>query len=124
MTDLLQTGSQWLEGMRHSHASHSVTYHRDAANVTLNATVGTSTFEIATTNGIEPYETRDFLVRTADLILSGSPVTPARGDRIKEVLNGDTVIYEVMSPGTEPPWRYSDGDRLTMRIHTKQVDTE
>jgi len=35
-----------------------------------------------------------------------------------------TFIYEVMAPGNEPPWRYSDPYRRTLRIHTKLIGAE
>ncbi len=38
--------------------------------------------------------------------------------------DGDTTfVYELMSIGNEPPWRYSDPFRIKLRIHTKRVDT-
>ena len=49
---------------------------------------------------------------------------PQAGDKIAEVLGAELVIYEVMAPGREPCWRYSDPYRITLRIHTKQVDVE
>ena len=36
-------------------------------------------------------------------------------------LGADTQLYEVMAPGGEPPFRYSDPYRRTLRIHTKHV---
>ena len=37
---------------------------------------------------------------------------------------GQTFVYEVIRPGDEPCWRWSDSYRQTLRIHTKQVDQE
>ncbi len=124
MTDLLQTGSDWLEGQRHEHLSHTVTYCRGGESVELNATVGQTTFEIEREFGIEKVESRDFLIRTADLVLGGQVAEPQRGDRIKETVGAAVPVFEVMAPGDEPPWRYSDPGRKTLRIHTKQVATE
>ncbi|MBE3123763.1 MAG: hypothetical protein IMZ65_03080, partial [Planctomycetes bacterium] len=49
---------------------------------------------------------------------------PERGDRIREPQDGKTFVYEVMAPGKEPHYRFSDLYRRTLRIHTKQVATE
>jgi len=73
---------------------------------------------------VETVQSRDFLIFTADLILDGSIVSPARGDQIRETVGDATFVYEVMAPGQEPPWRYSDDFRKTLRVHTKHVDTE
>ena len=125
MGDLLRTGSDWLEAMRHKHASRTVTYRRGAASVELAATVGRTEYDVDTGHGIvERYESRDYLLRTADLVLGGAAGTPQAGDRIEEVIAGDTVVYAVMAPANEPVWAYSDPGRITMRVHTKQVDTK
>jgi hypothetical protein len=69
-------------------------------------------------------ESRDYLVRAAPLVLNGVTELPKRGDQIHEMTDGVIFIYEVMGPGDEPHFRYSDPYRRTLRIHTKQVDTE
>ncbi len=66
----------------------------------------------------------DFLVRTEDLVLAEELTLPERGDRVREVGGGKVFVYEVMAPGKEPHFRYSDPYRKTLRIHTKQVDVE
>jgi hypothetical protein len=43
---------------------------------------------------------------------------------IRETQGAKTFIYEVMAPGKEPAWRWSDVFRKVLRIHTKQVGTE
>ena len=65
---------------------------------------------------------RDFLISAADLMLAGTAVLPERGDRISETQGTKTLVYEVMAPGGEPPWRWSDPHRKVLRIHTKQVE--
>ena len=125
MGDILQRGSDWLENQRHTHATRTVTYKRGVDSVSLAATIGRTIFEIDNGHGVlERIESRDYLVLAIDLVLDGSPVVPQRGDRIRETQNGTTYVYEVMSPGKEPEWRWSDPYRKTLRIHTKQIDTE
>ena len=123
MADILQQGSDWLQDQRTKHASRSVTYQRGTDSVVLQATIGRTIFEIDNGHGVlERIESRDFLVLANDLVLLGSAVLPKRGDRIRETQGTVTYVYEVIAPGKEPEWRWSDPYRETLRIHTKQVD--
>ena len=125
MTDLLERGLAWLEHQRTRHMSRIVTYVRGDDRVDVAATIGKTTFEQADEYGvIHRTESRDFLVLTADLVLGGTVTLPRAGDRIRESAGDQVFVYEVLAPGGEPPWRYSDPYRRTLRIHTKHVGTE
>lgn len=125
MPDLLETASNWLEDQRHTHLTRTVVYQRGSEAVELAATVGRTAFEQADEFGvIHRTESRDFLVRASDLVLATVQTLPKAGDRIRDAAGGQTFVYEVMAPGAEPPWRYSDAYRRTLRIHTKHVATE
>jgi hypothetical protein len=120
--DLLQKASDWLEEMRVKHASRFVTYKRDTDAAMVSATIGRTVFQIDDGGGIgTQYESRDFLILAAELVIRGKLVLPQRGDRILEMQGEQTIEYEVLAPGKEPCWRYSDPFRKTLRIHTKQV---
>lgn len=126
MPDMLGQGSKWLEDQRHKHLSRPVVYQRGEESIELSATVGRTEFEQVDQSGmVNKIESRDFLVRRSDLILDGAPSLPKAGDRIRETSGNEVFIYEVMSPlgGNEPPFRYSDPNRHTLRIHTKHVGT-
>ena len=73
---------------------------------------------------IETVQSRDFLILTSYLVLGGTATLPKAGDRIKEAVGSTSYVYEVLAPGTEPAYRFSDPYRRTLRIHTKQVGTE
>lgn len=125
MTDVLELGSAWLEDQRNHHMTRMVTYQRgnDAADIA--ATVGRTEFEQADEFGvIHRIESRDCLVLAVDLVLGGVQTLPKSGDRIRETDGAKIFVYEVMAPGNEPPFRYSDPYRRTLRIHTKHVATE
>ncbi len=125
MTDSLSQGLSWLEDQRHQHLTRLVTYRRGGDEVALAATVGRTVFEQDDhAGGLTRIESRDFLIRAIDLVLAGNVTLPQPGDRIIETDAIATYTYEVMAPATEPPWRYSDVNRATLRIHTKQVATE
>jgi hypothetical protein len=122
MVNLLQRASDWLEAMRTKHASHSVTYQRGDAVAVVSATIGKTVFTVDEGGDIATqFVSRDFLILTAELVLTGQAVLPQRGDRIQEMQGEQTFVYEVLAPGKEPCFRYSDPYRKTLRIHTKQV---
>ena len=73
MTDLLQTGSDWLADQLKAHASRSVNYSRGAESIQVDATIGKTEFEIEDDAGVvQRIESRDFLIHAADLQLGGS----------------------------------------------------
>jgi len=125
VADLLQQGSAFLEGQRHKHMTRPVTYLRGGDSVELQATVGRTVFEQADQFGVvHRTETRDYLVRAEDLVLGGEEATPKAGDRVREPSGTAALLYEVMSVGNEPPFRFSDPERTTLRIHTKFIGLE
>jgi len=126
MPDLLQTGSDWLAEMLKEHATRSVVYRRGAYEIIVQATVGRTLLKLDDGYGGVRMEwtDRDFLIHAADLVLGSNPTLPERGDLIRETQGGKTYVYEVMAPGKEPPWRWSDVFRKVLRIHAKQVRIE
>ena len=123
--DLLQRGSDWLERKRNRHLTREVVFVRGADSVEVKATVGRTIFRVDKGYGVlERIEARDYLILAADLVLSGTPVLPKAGDKIQETEDGKTFSYEILAPGNEPCWRYSDLYRVTLRIHTKLVAME
>jgi hypothetical protein len=126
MPDLLRTGSDWLAEMLKEHASRPVVYRRGTEEVTLQATIGRTLLKLDDGYGGVRMEwtDRDFLIHAADLVLAGNLTLPERGDLIRETQGDKTFVYEVMAPGKEPAWRWSDVFRKVLRIHAKQVGVE
>ncbi len=125
MADMLEQGASWLDDQRHQHMTRTVSYVRGSSTVEVQATIGRTVFEQADEFGIvTKTESRDYLIRTADLVLDGQPTLPKRGDQIRETDGSSTFVYEVLSPGDEPVFRYSDPYRKALRIHTKHIATE
>ena len=125
MADLLERSSAWLEDQREKFMSRTVIYQRGTDTVEVTATIGQTLFAVDNGDGAAiQVEARDYLIRAAHLNFGAGRVAPRRGDQIHELQNGVIFIYEVMAPGDEPVWRYSDPYRMTLRIHTKQVDKE
>lgn len=125
MADLLEQGSAFLDRQRHAHMTRPVVYRRGGASVEVPATVGRTEFEQADDAGlIHRVESRDFIVRSADLDLGEGVTLPKAGDRIRETSGTGVFVYEVNAPGGQTPWRYSDPYRTSLRIHTKHIATE
>lgn len=126
MPDLLHFGLDWLGEQLKAHVSRPVVYRRGADEVTLQATIGRTLLKLDDGYGGVRMEwtDRDFLIHAADLVLSGNAVLPQRGDLVHETQGTTTFVYEVMAPGKEPAWRWSDVYRKMLRIHSKQVGVE
>ena len=125
MSNLLQIGASWLADQMKTHASIDVTYERGVEQVPVKATVGKTEFELDDGSGVVVrIQSRDFLIHAADLVLGGIETLPVAGDLIRETQGAKTFVYEVMAPGDEPHYRYSDPYRKLLRIHTKHVATE
>ncbi len=122
MPDLLEQSQEWLTSMNRLYRSRQVTYARGALEKEIPASVGKTVFKVETGYGLfGRVEARDYLIEVADLAQFGEP---ARGDRVKEALNGKVELFEVMAPGGEPHFRYSDAFRRVFRIHAKHVGTQ
>lgn len=125
MGDLLDRGCAFLDDQRHKHMSRMVVYKRGAEAKEVLATIGRTEFEQADEAGlIHRVESRDFLVRTADMDLGSGLTLPRAGDQVRETVGTQVFVFEVNAPGGQPPFRYSDPYRRVLRIHTKHIGTE
>jgi hypothetical protein len=122
MGDLLETGLGWLADQFKAHASRDVTYQRGALEAVVRATVGRTEFELADDHGgVTRFESRDFLILAADLVLGATATLPQYGDHIVETQGALTFIYQVLDQDGRPLYRFSDPYRKLLRIHTKRV---
>jgi hypothetical protein len=118
MSNLLKTGSDFLESQRKTFMTETVTYTRGEDSVSLAATIGKVPVESTDANGFTiQSEVVDFLITAADLILDDATVLPEVGDTITY----GTKIYEVMNMPGMGHYRYSDSFGKTFRIHTKEI---
>ena len=123
MSDLIRQGSQWLEQMRASHMSSPVTYRRDEDSHEVNATFGRTEYEVEDEYGLRVgAQVTDFVI-SAEVFPFDEPEA---GDQIvvPSTGSGQATVYEVMNLAGQGHWRWSDPYRQTMRIHTKEVDSE
>lgn len=126
MPDLLGQASDWLEGQRHEHLTRPVIYKRGNSKVTVQATIGRTSYPVTNEHGIlVEAQTRDYLIRAEDLVIpigddDVNPTQPKSGDLI---IDG-AVIYLVTPVSGEGIYRASDQNGRTLRIHCTQVATE
>lgn len=121
----MDRGSEFLSEHRTAHMAREIEYRRGSVAITLDATPGRSVFDQQNSDGmLTRSESRDYLLRSKDLVLSGARVEPEDGDLLIDVdANGDRMSFEVRAPASgEPPFRYSDPFRRTIRVHTKLVE--
>lgn len=113
----------FLRGKMQDAAGVSVAYVRGAYSVTLTGWLGQTAFRTSLDGASRlDWGEADVLIRADELILNSAVVTPLRGDRLTISLNGTSVVFEPMTPDNgEPPWRYSDPQRETIRLHLKRV---
>ena len=119
MANLFQKARGWLHTTALRAAGVTVTYARGASSLTVSAIVGRTVFSSNALDGprIE-FGDRDYLIQATDLTIG----EPAIGDRITEIIDGVTRVFEVLTPGTgEPAWRWSDPAHTVYRIHCKRV---
>lgn len=121
MRDLMETASAWLDEKSSQDLSRAATYRRGEASCELTVQLGRSVFDISDeAGGIIEFETRDYLFAAEGLVLGEAQAEPQPGDRIED----SDHTYEVLSPGNEKCWRWSDGYWQTMRVHTKEISAE
>jgi hypothetical protein len=121
MADMLSSGAAWLADQFAASASLTVAYKRGANSSQFVATIGKSMFESSGQNGVtEQWESRDYIVKTADLPYG----EPLRGDMIVEDIGGVSVFYEVAAPRGVPLFHYGDAFQHLVRVHTKRADKD
>lgn len=126
MTDMLQNGAAWLAAQIQRNFSQPVVYSRGADSVAVLATFGRKLYKLDDGEGgfrIE-YSDRDFLIPAASLVLDGVAVLPRRGDLVTVTEGGVATAYQVLAPGGEPEWQWSDPYRQMLRVHAKRVGGE
>jgi hypothetical protein len=121
MADMLSAGAAWLADQFAASASLTVAYKRGVNSSQFLATIGKSMFESSGQNGVtEQWESRDYIVKTADLPYG----EPLRGDLIVEDIGGVSVFYEVAAPRGVPLFHYGDAFQHLVRVHTKRADKD
>jgi len=102
--------------------SGDVTYQRIGYSgvTTMKATIGRSDSEQAIEGEfVSSASKRDYILRSADLLVATVFEPPRPGDRITETVTG--AVYEVCEEGLDRCWRFSDEFGQAVRVRTKMV---
>jgi len=111
VSNLLNSGLDWLEQRLLGFCSSPVEYRRDTQSQTIDAVYGKTDLEVEDQTGISVSSfVWDFLIDATTLGFE-----PAVGDLI--VINGRQ--FEVMNLSGQGCWRWTGPNRKTYRIHTK-----
>ena len=108
-------------------AGKPVIYRRGEYSCNWRAVQDTTNFEQTDANGVSvSFESADFIGKTEELVLdeepTAGPIEPKRGDRIWKRQGNSTLVYEVLNLKDQPPYKYSDPERFTIRIHCKLIE--
>ena len=99
-------------------ASATVTYQRGTLVIrNISATPGRKLFDVFEGDMMIAYESRDYLIKKADLTYLGLQLTPESGDIIID--NGRS--YAVMMPKPHHVYESIGPDGTVFKIHTKAV---
>lgn len=113
MTNMLNSGLDWLEQRLMGFCSSPVQYRRDAQSQTVDAVYGKTDIEVEEAGGISVSSfVWDFLIDAETLGFE-----PEVGDII--VIN--SRLFEVMNLSGQGCWRWTGPNRKTYRIHTKDI---
>lgn len=114
MSDLLGSASEWLQERRKALLTTPIEYHRGVDTNTVDAAVGSSVSGTGLDSRVlVDARERDYLILVEDLPYDA----PLPGDQIVH----DGVTFEVNNRGGDACYRFSDRNRLTFRIFTKEV---
>jgi hypothetical protein len=103
-----------------------VLYVRGASAIAVQATFGKKLLRLDDGTGGYRLEwtDMDFLIPARSMAISGTPITPMRGDVVKVSVGGLYQKFEVRPYATESAWRWSDPGQTMLRIHAKFIGTE
>ena len=121
MPNLLQRSATWLAGKLQDSAGRSVTYWRQAQEVTLVGTPQRHDYEVTDDDGIPRRETfYDWIFTASEMVFNdGETIEPRPGDRISETLDGVEYSYEAMPLEKRPVAEWTDSAGVMKTVHTK-----
>ena len=102
-------------------AGRSVTFTQGGESASITAAVGSRTHEVDSEFGLLTIDTRDYICKAEDLVISGSTVKPQMGDTITETIGDDDYVFEVVNTGNDACYEQADPSKKYLRIRTQLV---
>jgi hypothetical protein len=127
MANMLEEGMAFLAGEMIEHCSALVIVQVGTLEILVSAVKGRS--EIEVDDGVGEVRLissdRDYIFKTADLVIAGVAQLPERHWRIREAVGGVVEVYEVLAPDKRKQvFNWCDEFRTAVRVHCKLVKTE
>lgn len=130
MADLLKKGSDILEQTFEAMASQSVTYRKidgTQDEAIILATIGTTTADTNQGQNLRiEADVQDFIIRMSTPVDDETTFEEWLG---RDPLNNDAILWDgvrylvTAKPGGREVFRFTDGYRTSIRIHTKAAGT-
>ncbi len=118
MANLLDTGRAWLAQKMRDHASDSLVYERAGSSITIKGTWVRVDREVAEGTDFRlQNELRDCLISATELTM-GPPLV---GDKITEVKDGQTRVYECLPLADTQHWQWLGNGEQMYRVHFKRI---
>ena len=118
----LKDASAWLDATLATSDGETVRYSRGIPHVDVTAVSGQTPVDFDFGHGVlQTWQTQDFLIAAAALILSTHETTPCVGDEIKATIRSESVCFRVCNADDGRCFRYTDANRTMLRVHTKEI---
>ena len=116
----MRDGVAWFRDQMLDAAGRDVVYDRNGERTTVKAWVTETLYETVDAGVPVEIRTRDYKFPTGAL-----PTAPRKGDRFREVINGETHVFEVMPNADSPDtaWVDTDGQITVARCKAVMVET-
>lgn len=123
MTNVLQDAAAWLAGQLKEKAGRTVTYSRNEFRSNpITGWVAKKEYESVGSDGLQTLVTSfDWTFEATDIVVNGSQITPRPGDIITEIINGTTIIYEVLPIENRPATEWQDDAGVMVIARTRKV---
>lgn len=125
MSNLLQRGASFIGDKLKSPAvaGRTVAYRRGQSEIAkVSAWPSQHEYEVVDEQGFATSVVSfDWTFTTSDLVLRGEAIEPRPRDVIAEVLNGETVTYEVMAIANRPCFEWADTSGILTLVHSRRV---
>lgn len=121
MTTMVQDAVVWLIDKIEDYASVDITYYRGTSSVAIKAEARVRSYTIPLESGLgfTNVSVRDYRIRAAVVVISGSVVKPHQGDVIQETIGGVVYKCAVLSFGSMSACEPEDADETWWIVHTK-----
>jgi len=119
MPTIFEQGVKAGQAMLNAVAGETVEYRRGKTSVVLTAIYSDKGYGADVEHdAVQSYQSDDFLIMAADILIGGKVTAPQRGDQIVRTIDGRVETYLVTNPPGRNVYERS-GPAGRYRVHTK-----